>query len=180
MTRSYSPVFDRVVEDHEVVDEDLVHAADRLEGVELVLRRLGGDVAGFGGELLAERMDPLAVRLEDPCDRILGEPIDLEVRLEVPQFGRDRGVAHGMAKSDRGGDVQGAPAPRERPRPRARVVLMRASPPYRTHKVADQQVRQHRVARWDQVVRPVDDHQPPPGQLREPGARGPVGWRSSP
>ena len=104
-------LFDRVVEDHEVVDEDLVHAADRLEGVQLVLRGLGGDVAGFGRELLAERMDALAMRLEDPGDRILGEPIDLEVRLEGAQFGGDCHVALGVTEPDRGGDVQGPPPP---------------------------------------------------------------------
>jgi hypothetical protein len=38
---------DRVVEDHEVADQNLVHAADRLERVEVVLVRLRGDVRRF-------------------------------------------------------------------------------------------------------------------------------------
>ena len=49
--------------------------------------------------------------LEDRGDRMLGEPIDLEVGLERPQLGGDRDVALGVAEPDRGGDVQGPPAP---------------------------------------------------------------------
>ena len=108
---------DRVVEDHEVVDQDLVHPADSLKRVELVLGRFGGDVTGFGGELRAQRMDPLAVRLQDPRDRVLGEPVDLEVRLERSQLGSDRDVALGVAQPDGRGDVQRATPPREAARP---------------------------------------------------------------
>ena len=94
-------LLDRVVEDHEVADQDLVHPADRLEGIELVLCGFRRDVAGFGGQLGAQRMDSLAVRLEDAGHRILGEPVDLDVRMELPQLGRDGRVAHGVSESDR-------------------------------------------------------------------------------
>jgi hypothetical protein len=51
-----------ILEDHEVLDQHLVHAADRLEGVEIVLARLELDVAGFAGAPGGERMDALAGR----------------------------------------------------------------------------------------------------------------------
>ena len=132
-----------VVEEHEVGEQDLVHAPPRLEGVELVLARLGGDVARLVGEQRARRVDPLAAALEHARDRILGEPVDLELRLERAQLARDRDVAPGMAEPDRRGHVERAlglphPAPPGRaprgPRPRALA------------EVAQHQVERHRVA----------------------------------
>ena len=52
-------------------------------------------------QLGAQRMDPLAVRLEHGRDRVLGEPVDLEVRVQLPELGGDRDVALGMAEADR-------------------------------------------------------------------------------
>ena len=46
-------------------------------------------------------MDPLPVRLEDPGDRILGEPVDLEVRVHPAQLPGDRDVALRVTESDR-------------------------------------------------------------------------------
>ncbi len=74
---------DRVMEDHEVCDEDLVHSAERLEGVQVVVVGLGGDVSRFARQVGAERVDPLAARLEDRSDRVLGEPIDVEVGVQA-------------------------------------------------------------------------------------------------
>ena len=54
-------LLDRVVEHHEVRDQDLVHAPDGLEGVEVVVEGLVRDVGGLIGELRAERVDRLAV-----------------------------------------------------------------------------------------------------------------------
>ena len=54
-------LLDGVVEDHEVRDEDLVHAPDGLERVQVVVERLVRDVGGLVGELRAERVDRLAV-----------------------------------------------------------------------------------------------------------------------
>ena len=53
-------ILDDVVEDHEVGHEDLVHPADRLEGVQVVACRLGGDVGRLAREPGARRVDPLA------------------------------------------------------------------------------------------------------------------------
>ena len=99
---------DRVVEDHEVRDEDLVHAADRLEGVEVVLGRLGRDVRRFRGELGAQRVDPLAAGLEHRRDRRLGQPVDLEVGSEDAELVGDGDVALGMTEADRRRDVEGS------------------------------------------------------------------------
>ena len=59
-------LLDRVVEHHEVRDEDLVHPPDRLERVEVVLGRLAGDVGRLRRELGAQRVDPLAARPRGP------------------------------------------------------------------------------------------------------------------
>ena len=72
------------------------------------LGRLGGDVRRFRGELRAQRVDPLAARLEDVRDRALGEPVDLEVRMELPKLGGDRDVALGVPETDGRRDVQRA------------------------------------------------------------------------
>ena len=73
---------DEVVKDHEVREQDLVHPPPGLEAVEVVLGGLRLDVARFVGEMLAGRMDPLALALEHLGDRILRKPIDLEIGME--------------------------------------------------------------------------------------------------
>jgi hypothetical protein len=50
--------------------------------VQVVLARLDFDMARLVRELGARRMDPLAARLEDGRDRVLREPVDLEVVVE--------------------------------------------------------------------------------------------------
>ena len=101
-------VADEVVEDHEVGEQDLVHPPDRLEAVQVVLGRLALDVARLVGEEGAGRMDPLAARLEHRRHRVLGEPVDLEVGVELAQLVGDRGVALRVAEPDRRGDVERA------------------------------------------------------------------------
>ena len=49
-------------------------------------------------------------RLEHARDRVLREPVDLEVGVQRAQLARDRDVAPGVAEADRRGDVQRAPA----------------------------------------------------------------------
>ena len=94
-------VRDDVVEDHEVVDEDLVHPADRLEGVEVVLGRLVLDVGRLVGQPRRGRVDTLAMVLEHLGDGVLGEPVDLQVGMVPAQFGGNGDVAQGVAESDR-------------------------------------------------------------------------------
>ena len=72
-----------VVEDHEVGEQDLVHPPDRLEAVQVVLGRLALDVARLVRQQGARGVDPLAARLEDARHRVLGQPVDLEVRVRA-------------------------------------------------------------------------------------------------
>ena len=53
-------------------------------------------------------MDPLAARLEHRGHRMLGQPVDLEVRVQLAQLVGDRDVAPGVAEPDRRGDVERA------------------------------------------------------------------------
>ena len=98
-------------------DEDLVHPADRLERVQVVLGRLGGDVADSlaSSALIGWIRSPCG--LEDGGDRVLGEPVDLEVGVELAQLVGDRDVPLGVTETDRRGDVQ-RPLAAERPGPR--------------------------------------------------------------
>ena len=87
--------------------------------------RLRRDVARLVGEPLARRVDPLAVLLEDGGHRVLGEPVDLEVRVELAQLGRDRNVALGVAEADRRGDVERPPPARQGPWSRSSSSILR-------------------------------------------------------
>ena len=62
-------LLDGILEDHEVGDQHLVHAADGLEGVEIVLARLQLDVPRLAGQPRAERMDALAAGFEQARHR---------------------------------------------------------------------------------------------------------------
>ena len=58
------------------------------------------------------RMDALPARLQHRRHRMLGEPVDLEVGMELAQLVGDRGVALRVAEPDRRGDVERALAAR--------------------------------------------------------------------
>ena len=110
------------------------------------------------------------MRLEDVRDRVLGEPVDLEVRMELPQLVGDRDVALGVAEADRRGDVQRAPPAGQRagPGPGASIDgavtdCLREG----TDEVADQQVGEDRMAARDHVVGAFDDHERRAGELRQ-------------
>ena len=106
-----------VVEDHEVRQQDLVHPPPRLEAVQVVLRGLGLDVVRLVRKLCARRVDPLSARLEDRGDGMLRKPVDLEIRVQLPQLVGDRDVPSRMAEADRRRDVERAlaAAPAARP-----------------------------------------------------------------
>ncbi len=93
-----------VVEDHVVRDQDLVHPPPCVEAVQVVLGRLGLDVAGLVREQGAGGVDALALRLEHPRDRMLGEPVDLEVGM--------RGSAAPSRSPRRGGRARARSASR--------------------------------------------------------------------
>ena len=136
-------LLDEVVEDHEVRAEDLVEAAQHLEGVERVLARLGVDAGGLRGERGAGRVDRLAARLEQRRDRGLGEPLHLEAGNAAAQLAGDRDVAPGVAEADRRRHEQRAPGPRPRTRPRPAPRRRRREA---SGEVVDQPVDEHRVA----------------------------------
>ena len=101
--------------------------------------------------------------------RVLGQPVNLQIGVELAQLVGDGHVALGMPEPDGRGDEQGAlrsgggsagPAPR-------------AGGP-RGHEVAKQQVDLHRVARVRAMAGPLQgDHAAPPLAGRQ--ARAPLG-----
>ena len=101
-----------VVEHHEVRQQDLVHPPQRLEAVQIMPGGLGLEVGRLTGELGAGRVDPLATMPEHGRDRLLRQPVDLEVRVQGAQLVGDRQVSPDVAKSDRRGHVQRSPAAR--------------------------------------------------------------------
>ena len=143
-----------VGEDHEVRDEDLVHAPDGLEGVQVVLGGLRLDVRGLAGEVGARRVDALAARREHRRHRMLGEPVDLQLGMEQAELVRDREVAPRVPEPDGRGDVERAPAP------------ARAAPPAgggrrRRDDVAQHQVDPHRIPADRQVAGALEREQLP-------------------
>ena len=149
-----------VVEDHEVVDQDLVHPAPRLEAVQVVLGRLGLDVLRLVRQVLAAGVDALALALEHARDRVLGEPVDLEPVDELAQLARDRDVALGVAEADRRRDVERALAP-------VRAVHGRVAPRRAVDELAQREVHLHGLARVRQVAGALDRLEPAAGDLRE-------------
>jgi hypothetical protein len=97
---------DQVGEDHEVVDQDLVHPPDRLERVQVVLSRLRLDVRGLAGQVGRCGVDGLAAPFEQLGQRVLGEPVDLDVGTQPPQLVGDGYVAAGVTEPDRRGEVE--------------------------------------------------------------------------
>jgi len=70
---------DDVVQDHEIGDQQLVHAPPGPEAVEVVTCRLTGEVRRLVAEVPARRVDALAGFSQHVGDRVLGQPADLEV-----------------------------------------------------------------------------------------------------
>ncbi len=151
-----------VEEEHEVGDEDLVHPPDRLEGMQVVLGRLALDVRRLVREQGARRVDPLPLCLEHGRHRVLREPVDLEVGVQLPQLLGDRDVAPSVAEPDRRGDVERAPTPAERPRPRLHLRRRRHD---RLGELAHQPVHLHRVTRLREVADAFHCDEGPAGVL---------------
>ncbi len=105
-------------------------------------------------------MDALAARLEHRRHRMLREPVDLEIGMQLAQLVGDRRVALRVAEPDRRGDVERALAARlaAHPAPRGRR---------RRDEVAQQQVDLHRVARVRQVAGALERDELAAGRLRE-------------
>ncbi len=126
-----------------------------------MLGRLALDVVRLVREKRAGRMDPFAPRLEHRRDRMLGEPVDLEVRMERAQLVGDRRVSLRVPEPDWGRDEERALAAGLAPHPTPRRRG-------RGHEVADEQVDLDRVAGMGEMSRPLEDDELAARQLREP------------
>ena len=112
------------------------------------------------GQVLAARVDALALALEHPRHRVLGQPVDLQPVDEVAQLARDRDVALGVAEADRRGDVERALAA-------VGAVHGRVAPRRAVDELAQREVHLHGLARLRQVAGALDRLEPPAGDLRE-------------
>ena len=142
-----------VVEDQEVGQQDLVHAPPGLEHMEVVLPALALDVARLARQRRAQRVDVLTARLEHACDRVLGQPVDLELRDEPAQRVGDRHVALRVAEADRTGHEQGAlllPAHRTAPGALYRLGL--------AQEFVQQEIDAHRIAALGGMSAALESH----------------------
>ena len=96
-----APLLDRVLEGHEVGDQHLVHAANRLKSVQFVLAGFQLDVTGFAGKAGAEGVNGFAAGFEQPRDGVLRQPVDLQIGNDLAQFPGDGDVPPRVAEPDR-------------------------------------------------------------------------------
>ncbi len=108
-------------------------------------------------------MHTLPGRLEHLRDRVLREPDDLEVRLQLPQLAGDREVTLRVSEPDRAGDVERARmTPSHRPLDRALLRALAFA-----EKLAQEQIDLDRVAHVRRVCRPFERDERAAGRLRE-------------
>ena len=136
-------LLDGVLEDHEVLDQHLIHAADRLKAVQLVLAAFELDMPRLAGKPRAQRMDVFVAGFEQACDGVLRQPVDFQVGMELSQLARDGDVAAAMAEADRRREIERAllACRAWQRRPRGRRDAQPA-----IEKVVDQGVRLCRIA----------------------------------
>ena len=161
--RVVGPFLDQVGEHHEVVDEDLVHPPDGLERVQVVLGGFRLDVRRLVRQMRRRGMDVLAAPLQQLGERMLGQPVHLDVRTQLAQLVGDRDVAAGMAKADRRGQVQDAAPAVDRPRPATRRRRRHWRQP--RNEFADRLVDDDGFARLRQMSRSGKGKQLPAGEL---------------
>ena len=94
-------LFHDLLEDHEVGHQDLVHAAQCLEAMQIMTGCLGGDVGRFTGQPLTGGVNGLPFGFEDTGHRVLREPIDLQIRTQLLQLLGDGDVPPGVTQPDR-------------------------------------------------------------------------------
>ena len=110
---------------------------------------------GLVGQMRAGGMDALALGLQHPRDRVLGEPVDLQVRVQAAQLAGDRHVALGVAEPDRRGDDRARGDGRRGGRRSGRAVCARR-PKASSAEVAQRQVDLDRLAGVREVAGAVD------------------------
>ena len=158
---------DDVVEEHVVGAEDLVHAAERVEGVQVVLRRLALPVRRLRGQLGAGRVDDLALGLEHRGDRRLRPPLDLEVGHRSRSA---RAIARSRSTWPSPIGEQTHSARRLRSRANSQGVGVGGDGGVHVDELLDQRVDHDRVPAVRQVPDAVQHDQPAAGQLGEASA----------
>ena len=153
-----------VVEDHEVVYQNLVHAPNRFERMEIVFGTLAFDVGRLVRQERARGVHRLSPRTQNARHGMLREPFDLQVRVQCAKFGRDGGVALRVTEPDRRRDEQ-------------RALLLtgtRRRFGRGAHEVANRHVHQYRYARLRQVPASSDNAVFTAGRIGEllPAIRG--------
>ncbi len=108
-------------------------------------------------QVRAGRVDALALGLQDRCQRVLSEPVDLQVGVQLAQFVGDGDVALRVTEPDGRGDVERALATVAGGRPSA--CRRRAG------ELAQQQVDLDRVPGVRQVAAALQSDQPAAGLL---------------
>ena len=88
-----------------------VHAPDGLKRVQVVFAGLSLDMRAFTSQPSARRMDPFVLFGEHLGDRMLRQPVHLQVVVQGTELGGDRDIAAGMAEADRRRHEQRSPPP---------------------------------------------------------------------
>ena len=74
--------------------------------MQIVFARFQFDVPRLAGEPRAERMDVLAARFQQARHRILRQPVDLHIRMQLAQLPRDSDVAAPVPEPDRRREIE--------------------------------------------------------------------------
>ena len=101
----------QVDEGHEVVHHDLVHGTQGEECGQVVFSRYVLEVSTFVGEPPGGRVHALAFEDQITGRGVDGEPVDVQVGLELAQFPGNREVPLHVAQADGTGDEQGLAPP---------------------------------------------------------------------
>ena len=160
-------VADEVVEHHEVVDQHLVHLPDGLERVQVVLAGLLLHVGRLAGEERRRGVDSLTPFLQHPGDRVLGEPVDLQVGVQLAELVGDRRVTQRMTEPDRRRDVERPLGTAGGAHPGTRRRCLPGPRADRVDELFDQPVDDDRIARVGAVPSAADRDELAAGQLRE-------------
>jgi hypothetical protein len=94
-------VLHRLLKDHEVGDQDLVHVAERLEDVQVMLAAVRHEVGRLAGQPTAGRVQGLTGVGQHAGDRWLREPVDVQSVDPFARSAGDREVAPHVTQADR-------------------------------------------------------------------------------
>ena len=143
----------QLAEGEEVARHDLVHRAQREEGLQVVLTRQAFEMPALVGQLFRYGMQPFAFALEIGRRRMDGEPVDLEIAVQGAHLARNGQVPLHVAQADGAGDEERTPLARHAAHPgRTR----RAGPDEIAHRAG----KGHGVARAHQVPAAAHGEQP--------------------